>query len=260
MVIDSYGRILDSQSVSVISRSSGWNLAIFSFSANDGELKISIQRSGYERLADVTCRIEIESIDSEWSTTRIVDVVTSDHAPVVIISETQGLPDNDRLEATLSCDSPYDIDDNLEDNKASAYFSIENTLVVEQSDILLSIGVASILLIIAFFAGAFTQKAPRTQSKGNSGTKRLPRVTPDESVSEEEVEEEFSFVFDEKNTVEVFETAIEKIVEEEEIIEIEDELDESASGRLASLRREIGEGQSSNQSMEDRMKRLMRDK
>jgi len=260
MVIDSYGRILDSQSVSVISRSSGWNLAIFSFSANDGELKISIQRSGYERLADVTCRIEIESIDSEWSTTRIVDVVTSDHAPVVIISETQGLPDNDRLEATLSCDSPYDIDDNPEDNKASAYFSIENNLVVEQSDILLSIGVASILLIIAFFAGAFTKKAPRTQSKGNSVTKRLPRVTPNESVSEEEVEEEFSFVFDEKNTVEVFETAIEQIVEEEEIIEIEDELDESASGRLASLRREIGEGQSSNPSMEDRMKRLMRDK
>ena len=267
MVIDSYGRILETQTISTISRSSGWNLAIFSFSANDGELKISIQRSEYERLADVMCRIEIESIDSDWSTTRIVDVVNSDYAPVVIIGDTQGLPDNDRLEATLSCDSPYDVDDNLEDNKATAYFSIESEPVVEQSDILLSIGVAAILLIVAFFAGAFTQSSTPKTDKKKQQSKPLPRIQSDEKESEEleqveeEIEEEFSFVFDEESTEEEFETVDEElIVVEEEVIEIEDELDESASGRLASLRREMGDGKETNLSMEDRMNRLMRDK
>jgi len=264
MVIDSYGRILETKTISTISRSSGWNLAIFSFSANDGELKISIQRSEYERLADVMCRIEIESIDSDWSTTRIVDVVNSDYAPVVIIGDTQGLPDNDRLEATLSCDSPYDVDDNLEDNKATAYFSIASEPVVEQSDVLLSIGVAAILLIVAFFAGAFTQSSTPKTDKKKQQSKPLPRIQSDEKEpeeSEEEMEEEFSFVFDEESTEEVFETVDEEqIVVEEEVIEIEDELDESASGRLASLRREMGDGKDTNLSMEDRMNRLMRDK
>ena len=261
MVIDSYGRILDSQSVSTVSRSSGWNLAIFSFSANDGELQISIQRSEYERLADVICRIEIESIDSEWSTTRIVDVVDSDYAPVVIIRETQGLPDNDRLEATLSCDSPYDIDDNLEDNKASAYFSMKNEPIVEQSDVLISIGIASILLIIAFFAGVFTQNAPQKVEKKQSKSKPLPQIKTDETESVEEIEDEFSFVFEDEDTsVEGFETPLEEVVVEEEAIELDDELDVSASGRLASLGKEIGNDKGKNQTIEDRMNRLFGDK
>jgi len=261
MVIDSYGRILDSQSVSTVSRSSGWNLAIFSFSANDGELQISIQRSEYERLADVICRIEIESIDSEWSTTRIVDVVDSDYAPVVIIRETQGLPDNDRLEATLSCDSPYDIDDNLEDNKASAYFSMKNEPIVEQSDVLISIGIASILLIIAFFAGVFTQNAPQKVEKKQSKSKPLPQIKTDETESVEEIEDEFSFVFEDEDTsVEGFETPLEEVVVEEEAIELDDELDVSASGRLASLGMEMSKDKGKNQSIEDRMNRLFGDK
>ena len=261
MVIDSYGRILDSQSVSTVSRSSGWNLAIFSFSANDGELQISIQRSEYERLADVICRIEIESIDSEWSTTRIVDVVDSDYAPVVIIRETQGLPDNDRLEATLSCDSPYDIDDNLEDNKASAYFSMKNEPIVEQSDVLISIGIASILLIIAFFAGVFTQNAPQKVEKKQSKSKPLPQIKTEETESVEEIEDEFSFVFEDEDTsVEGFETPLEEVVVEEEAIELDDELDVSASGRLASLGMEMSKDKGKNQSIEDRMNRLFGDK
>jgi len=260
MAIDSYGRILESKSISVISRSSGWNLAIFSFSADDGELQISIQRTEYQRLADVTCRIEIESIDSEWSTTRIVDVVESDYAPVVIIGDIQGLPDNDRLEATLLCDSPYDIDDNLEDNKATAYFSSVNEPIVEQSDIVLSIGIAATLLIIAFFAGVFTQNETPKEIKKRSEVKPLPQTAPKDTEPVEEDEDEFSFAYEKENTIEVFETPIEKNVVEEEIIDIQDEIDETPSGRLASLRREMGEAQQKNLTREERMNRLLRDK
>ena len=190
--------------------------------------------------------------------------MNSDYAPVVIIGDTQGLPDNDRLEATLSCDSPYDVDDNLEDNKATAYFSIENDPVVEQSDIFISIGVAVVVLIVAFFAGVFTQSSSPKPSKKSGQSKPLttikPKVTEPEE-EEEEMEDEFSFVFDEESTVEVFEEPEEEtIVVEQEVIEIQDELDESPSGRLASLRREMGDGDEKSLSREDRMNRLLRDK
>ena len=223
-------------------------------------MQISIQRTEYQRLADVTCRIVIESIDSEWSTTRIVDVVESDYAPVVIIGDIQGLPDNDRLEATLLCDSPYDIDDNLEDNKATAYFSSVNEPIVEQSDIVLSIGIAATLLIIAFFAGVFTQNETPKEIKKRSEVKPLPQTAPKDTEPVEEDEDEFSFAYEKENTIEVFETPIEKNVVEEEIIDIQDEIDETPSGRLASLRREMGEGQQKNLTREERMNRLLRDK
>ena len=102
--------------------------------------------------------------DSDWSTTRIVDIVTPDytlrHLSLKRQWELTLNSDNIleyRLEATLSCDSPYDIDDNPDDDTATARYSKDSQSVVEQGDILVSIVVASLLLIIAFFGGAFTK-------------------------------------------------------------------------------------------------------
>ncbi|MBT5593918.1 MAG: hypothetical protein HOJ60_00065 [Euryarchaeota archaeon] len=264
MVIDSYGRILDSYTISVTSRSSGWNLGIYSFSSEDGDLTISIQREQYQRLADVTCRIEVVSLSqkSDWSTTRVVDVVSSDYAPVVFINNPVGIENGINLEATLSCDTPYDIDDNPDDNTMTAVFKADIQPIVEQSDILGSIGVATVLLIIAFFAGAFNQNAPQKQSKKNNQGKPLPKIADSvtESVEDVEDDDEFSFVFDENAMVEVIEAPIEEVPVEEVIIDIDDEGDDSASGRLASLRDEMGEDGNKRQSREDRMSRFFGDK
>ena len=260
MVIDSYGRILDVQSISTVSRSSGWNIGIYSFSSEEGDLTISIQREQYERLADVTCRIEVVSLSqkSDWSTTRVVDIVRSDYAPVVFINNPVGIENGINLEATLSCDSPYDVDDNPDDNTMNAVFKAEIQPVVEQSDIFTSIGVASVLLIVAFFAGTFSQNKPQKQPKKKIQSKPLPKIAREESESIEEVEDddEFSFVYDEEAMVEVIETPVEEIPVEEVIIDIDEEGDETASGRLASLRDEIGEDGDKSQSREDRMNRF----
>ena len=261
MVIDSYGRILDVQSISTVARSSGWNIGIYSFSSEDGDLTISIQREQYERLADVTCRIEVISLSqqSDWSTTRVVDIARSDYAPVVFINNPDGIENGINLEATLSCDSPYDVDDNPDDDTMNAVFKAKIQPVVEQSDIFTSIGVASVLLIVAFFAGIFSQNKPQKQPKKNLQSKPLPKITRDESEIIEEVEDdddEFSFVYDEEAMVEVIETPVEEIPVEEVIIDIDEESDETASGRLASLRDEIGEDGDKSQSREDRMNRF----
>ena len=60
--------------------------------------------------------------------------------------------------------------------------------------------------------------------------------------------------------IEIFESTEEKDAGIEEVIEIEDEMDTSASGRLASLRTEIESGDKKIETREERMKRLFGEK
>ena len=272
MVIDSYGRVLDSKSISTVSRSSGWNIGISTFTVNDeSELEISVLRNGYQRLADVTCRINLESLDSSWSATQIVDVVTPDYTPTFVIKGTEGIVDSNdgiaeyRLQATLSCDSPYDIDDNPEDDSATARFIPEGDAIVEQSDVLISIVVASILLVIAFFAGAFNQSSSAQPSQKKKTVKPMPAISNNDAVEEkvEEIEDEddeFSFVFDEEKSESLVEESLVEVSVEEVVIDIDDEVDSSASGRLAALRNEMDGDEEKNLTREERMNRFFADK
>tara|TARA_B100001769_G_scaffold222221_1_gene182602 strand:- start:130 stop:1371 length:1242 start_codon:yes stop_codon:yes gene_type:complete len=271
LVIDSYGRILDADKLTTVARSSGWNIGISSFTVNDeSELEISILRSGYQRLEDVTCRIELESIDSAWSATQIVDVVTPDYTPTFVIKGTDGISDSDdgvveyRLEATLSCDSPYDIDDDSEDNSATARFTPKSATLVGQSDVLISLVVASILLVIAFFAGTFTPSSTNNVNQKKKPVKPMPEVADKVSEqigdAEEDEEDEFSFVFEEEPKETVVEEKVVEVPVEEVIIDIDEEVDSSASGRLAALRNEMDEDETKNLTREERMNRFFADK
>ncbi len=271
LVIDSYGRILDTDKLSTVSRSSGWNIGISSFIVNDeSELEISILRSGYQRLEDVTCRIELESIDSSWSATQIVDVVTPDYTPTFVIKGTDGISDSGdgiaeyRLEATLSCDSPYDIDDDSEDDSATARFTPKSASIVGQSDVVISLVVAGILLVVAFFAGAFTPSSTSKVNQKKKTVKAIPEVGDkvSEHVEEavEDEEDEFSFVFEDEPKETVVEETVVEVPVEEVIIDIDEEVDSSASGRLAALRDEMDGDENKNLTREERMNRFFADK
>ena len=274
LVIDSYGRTLESVNLSAVARSSGWNIAIYSFTSNEGDLTISIQREEYERLSDVTCRISIVDIDSAsnsaWSTVRVVDIVSSDYAPVVFMSDIKGVKDGSRLEATLKCDSPYDLDDNPDDDVMVAKFSAESNPAVEQSDLVIIFGVASLLLVISYFAGLFTptglqkplptKEIPKTKVHTNPMNETSTREDEDSVIDDDD----FSFEPISEPTfnslVEVVEPTEETTEHVEEIIDIDEEMDTSASGRLASLRSEIESGDKKNETREERMKRLFGEK
>ena len=60
--------------------------------------------------------------------------------------------------------------------------------------------------------------------------------------------------------IEIFESTEQMETENEDVIEIEDEMDTSASGRLASLRSEIESGDKKIETREERMKRLFGEK
>ena len=265
LVIDSYGRTLTSTNISALSRSSGWNIGIYSFTSSDGDLTISIQREQYQRLADVTCRIDVIDKESTWETTRVVDIVTSDYAPVVTINNPQGISDKHLLEATLECDAPYDIDDNPEDNTVTTIFYAKSEPVVEQSEMVTIVIIATALLIVGYFTGMLN---PNGSEQKKAAPKTDPLSTPPATVSKEiepsmtveEDEEEFSFEPIQETTVEVFEEVSEEPAPLEEIIDIDEEINETASGRLASLRSEIESGDRKPETREERMKRLFGDR
>lgn len=267
IVIDSYGRTLTSTNITAQARSSGWNIGIFSFTSSDGDLTISIQREQYQRLADVTCRIDVIDKESSWETTRIVDIVTSDYAPVVIINNPQGISDKHLLEATLVCDAPYDVDDNPEDNTVTAIFYAKSQPVVEQSEMITIVIVATVLLIVGYFTGMLN---PKDLEQKKEATKTVPlsiapatvskENEPREDVDEDGYEDEFSFESIQETTEEVIEHEMEESAPIEEIIDLDEELEETASGRLASLRSEIESGDRKPETREERMKRLFGDR
>lgn len=263
MVVDSHGRILNEDTVEVVARKSGWNVGIFSFTA-DEELKVSILRTSYDVLEGVNCRVEINTVDNSLDEplVRVIDIAEGDFPPVVIIPAPSDLADNKQLRATLGCDTPYDVDDDQSDNEATALYTKAQQPIVESSEIVISLVVASLLLVVAYLAGLMGTK-PKTDSKPS--VKPLPTTTaqpksepsPVEEVDEEE--DEFSFELTEEQVTESIVAEEPQQVDTVEIIDLPDEEDVTPSGRLASLRDEMSDNQPSAEGREDRMRRFFGD-
>jgi len=244
MFIDSYGRIIDEDSISTISRSSGWNIAISSFSA-DGDIQIGLSRTSYQRLVGVTCKLMVSSPDNAWSETVIVDIGGSDYAPVIKIKDPGILSTDDQLIATVGCNSPYDIDDNPEDDTSQTFYKKPSAISVSGSDVLLSFGIAIVLVIIAFFAGLLQikdendtqpiKKIPQTQTSTN---KTVESNTEAQEIDDFNIEFEQDISTYEDAPIDIDEDTVESVSQEPAT-----QSDDSASGRLASLRYELDDDQ-----------------
>ncbi|MBT3453092.1 MAG: hypothetical protein HN444_07005, partial [Euryarchaeota archaeon] len=260
LVVDSYGRILDEETVEVVSRASGWNVGIFSFTA-DEELKVSIQRTSYDVLEDVNCRVEVNTVDNSLDEplVRVIDIAEGDFPPVVIIPAPSELADNKQLKATLTCDAPYDLDDDPSDNEATALYIKAQQPIVESSEIVISLVVASLLLVVAYLTGMMGTKQqasskPKLKPLPTDTTQPIAEPSPVEQVEEEE--DEFSFELTEEPVSESIVTEESQQVDTVEIIDLPDEEDVTPSGRLASMRDELTDNQPSAEGREDRMRRF----
>jgi hypothetical protein len=240
MFIDSYGRIIDEDTISVISRSSGWNIGIASVES-DGEITVGISRESntYERLIGVTCKLTITSSQDVVVTTVIVDIGGSEYAPVIVIKDPGNIEDGEQIKATIRCDAPFDIDENPDDDIKSADYNEESSISVSGDDVLISVIVAVMLVVIAFFAGLLQINEEAEEEKPKP-TSSKPISEP---VKEKEIQEEiddFSLEFEE-DVIEQSDEVIE-LDEEDSVSVVEEtvqEPDNSASGRLASLKDEL---------------------
>ena len=262
---DRYGRALESISKSLIARESGWNVGISSLSA-DGDITIGIQRTGYSLLANAVCELEVEA-EGGWSTTYIVDIAYAEYAPVIFIENPNSIERDEKITASLACSVPFDVDDNPEDDTRSTYYKSEGLLTVSSNDIGWIVGVAALVLAVAWLLGAIqapkpegsttaSTKQPSTVSKTDE-TPSKPRQEPVDDMQlqpmDDDVQETPEASVDEEMMVE---STIE-VVETVEAIDTEP-TSTTASGRLASLREEIDtDGAPKREgSIEDRMKKF----
>ena len=213
-----------------VSRQSNWNVGIASFSAT-GDLDIAITRSNYEVLGDVNCILTVTSSTSSYRIERIVDVEGSQFAPIVKIQDPD-ISDKEGLSATIECNSPFDIDDDLSDNTATAIYVEESQGLVTTNNLLW--GSAITILIVGVYVLVMQRKESEILQEKIRSTPKSTKSKPDQEVKQiDEIEDDIS--------LEAFEEEIE--LEEEPISLIEEipeqETDLSPSGRLDTIRQEL---------------------
>ena len=261
VILDQYGRTLSQNEQPVTARESGWNVGISSFSS-EGSITVGINRVGYELLDQSVCRLTVEA-ESGWSIEYVVDVANSDFAPIFFIEDPGVLSKDDKLTATIACGTPYHIDDNPDDDSKSIYYQPENILSVSSSDAGWIVGIASVVLALAWFGGMIRPQEKRVDGPTSSTQQATSTsaATPQPSSDDiEVVEQEEDISVEEIQAIAIEESSIEDQVLPStiEVFDAPEPVDASPSGRLASLRSELGEGEEAEPSepLEDRMNRF----
>jgi len=266
LVIDSNGLELYSKSTDHIVRQSGWNLKVGSLSVDENYVDVGIDREGYQMMEGSVCKLRISIVDGDWEKSVSLDVFGSTYAPSVRIDRPSEMEDGAEVSATVSCQAPWDIDDNPDDDSMTVYASNKPLVTYESGDLYWTIGIAIVMLIIAFFAGILNFQKPSVQEKEKHApsikteTKETPKQNSDVQLVSNNIDLDDISLGDEpeKSSEEIIESPD---VNEEEMIEPEEEVididDGTASGRLSALRREIASDSGvQNKSREDLSKRL----
>ena len=262
LILDQYGRTLSENNQEIIAREDNWNVGISSFSS-EGSITIGISRVGYELLDSSICRLTVES-DSGWAAEYVVDVANSDSAPIFFIEDPGVLSKDDKLTATIACETPFDIDDNPEDDSKSIYYQPNSILSVSSNDAGWIVGIAAAVLVLAWFGGLIV---PRDQysltSSENSPSKPVKRSQTtrgqqDDVVAVEDDFDTISYQHDEEAMEDEIPVNEDMLPTNIEVFDSPTQEDGSASGRLASLRTELGDNEQEQPSepIEDRMSKF----
>ena len=255
-----------------MARATGWNVGIHSIDAS-GDIEVSIKRSGYEILTNAVCEVTVEA-EGGWSTSIVVDITYPELlARPIGIDNPGGLTKDERITASIACSLPFDLDDNPDDDSMSDFYETESLLAVSSSDVGWIVGVGAFIVALAWLIGFIQpQQTRKSDVKSASTTKKQPADTElkSEEVNVEVEEDDFNLQIDEVDVPETNEESTEETSGETiesttiEVIErIEEAVEEepTASGRLASLREEMGtdSGVEREGSLEDRMSKFFGD-
>lgn len=264
-IIDQLGKIVDIEAIDTVVRPTGWNIGIQSFTAN-GDLQIGILRPGYEILEDEYCEITIVSEDG-WSFTKYVDITSSAYAPIIVIEDPGVLQNDERITATLRCTSPYDVDDNPEDNMKSTYYKQTASDGISSSKIIWMFSTTIVLILLAWLTGFISSrpkmKKENHQQKIEKPSETIPNQSKskklDDDISLEVIDDGGNISFEESLDESNDEFLTDLLVEHTERIPKENQ---NASNRLRFIREEMDPSKDANRqgSIEDRMKKFFDEK
>ena len=243
LIIDSNGIILYSDKTNHIARESGWNIKLSNLVVGDDFIEFGIDRVNYQIMEGSVCKVDIELDNGDWDKTILVDIYGSKYAPSISIDRPDEVKDDAQITASVSCNAPWDVDDNPEDDSMTVFASTLPLVSYQSSDIYWTVGVGLLLIIIAYFGGVLNinSKQQKTEEKDDVdmdlAISNIPTQTDIEMDIDDVVQEDDfdDMSFDEEIEIhDETENHIEEI--EEEIIDVDDG---TASGRLSALRKEI---------------------
>ena len=175
LAFSSDGRLQDSVTQQYVIRATGWNVGLQLEETSDGDLNVLISRTNHQIMQDSRCHISL--VQDSWNQELIVDI-TATLAPKLLVAR----PDGDSaspVNATFTCDAPWDIDDIPSDNSDSITLSIIGDTLPVDSDALYAF-IAAIIVIAALWIAGVIKPSPggRTlpQRTERKGTKTTPRT------------------------------------------------------------------------------------
>lgn len=279
LIIDSNGIQLHSETTTHVARQSGWNLRVSSLTVNDNFVEVGIDRTGYQMMEGSVCQLNIEVIDGNWEKSMAIDVYGSVYAPGVSIERPNEIGDGAEVSATISCLAPWDVDDNPGDDSMTVYASNLPVVTYGSSDVYWTIGIALLMMVIAFFAGVlnFQRNEQELVEKKLPESSQRPKPVVEEKgevqlVQEDTPKDDLSFddMSLEQELGDMSESLAEENIDQGNEITVEPEedvidIDEtSASGRLSALRKEMatdsGEKDNTRDELSKRLDSFLKDR
>jgi hypothetical protein len=145
--------------------------------------------------------------------------------------------------ADISCEAPWDIDDDASDDSGSAIAEIIPLVEFGSGDVVWTLSVATILIGLAWLGGIIGSR--KTVSSSKSSMTKSEKPAEKRAISDRETDDislddldDLDDLLDEISELDVTEETIE-IVVEEPVVSKSTTNDASASGKLGAMRREI---------------------
>ncbi|MDP6099293.1 MAG: hypothetical protein QF566_03855, partial [Candidatus Thalassarchaeaceae archaeon] len=247
LVFSSEGKLQTSESKQYIVRVSGWNIGVGLEETSSGDLNVLINRDNHQIMKEPDCRVELKR--GTWSETIAVDI-TATLAPKLSVARPSG-DESTPVNATFSCQAPWDIDDTPSDNTAELVLSNQPEILPIDSTTIYSIVTALLIIAVLWLLGVIKPiKATPAPVQGRKVVKETRRkVTPQRQTTSPETKEKKSTVkLEEGSSATELDASEEDITEmQESLIEVEEtapeppdeELDEFEL-RLRKLRERSG--------------------
>jgi len=231
LVFSSDGRLQSSESQHYVVRATGWNVGIELEEASSGDINVLIQRENHQIMTDSICVVNL--VQGDWSMDVSVDI-SATLAPKLSVPRPTGdstMPVN----ATFSCQAPWDIDDDPSDNTHDLVLSSQPNIIPVSSDTVYAIGTGLLIIAVLWLLGVIRPasvrpltpppRKPAQKVKQQAQPKPQPRPRVVEEESSVQLEDETPTTVEEDTDVtEIQESLIE--IEEAPPEPPEEELDE----------------------------------
>ena len=194
----------------------------------------------------------VESLESDYKSEVLIDFAGNQFSPNVRI-DGDGLQDKEQLKATIGCNSPFDVDDDESDDSDSIIYEAEAASALSSTNLVWGGSVA--LLVVGMYLFIVQKKDNAIIRDMMKEQNRKPEKNSEpQSKQKAPVQQEV-----ESDAISIQQEVVEEVTLQETMIEeIPLVDDETASGRLDSIRRELNpeEEDQEQSSIEERMSKF----